>query len=154
MELEPGILWAWARTDLGRQYETFSLDGGETWTPAAPSAFTGPMSPLSIKRLPDGSLLAVYNPIPLYNGRPEIVNGVWTGGRTPLCLARMRNRTQGAPHPIAIEDDPASGYCYVSIFPAKDGVLLSYCAGGPNDGSCLNRLRIRKIRYEELPTEA
>ena len=154
VELEPGMLWAWARTDLGRQYETFSLDGGETWTPAAPSAFTGPMSPLPIKRLPDGSLLAVYNPIPLYNGRPEIVNGVWTGGRTPLCLARMRNRTQSAPHPIAIEDDPASGYCYVSIFPAKDGVLLSYCAGGPNDGSCLNRLRIRKIRYEELPAEA
>ena len=118
------MLWAWARTDLGRQYETFSLDGGETWTPAAPSAFTGPMSPLSIKRLPDGSLLAVYNPIPLYNGRPEIVNGVWTGGRTPLCLARMRNRTQSAPHPIAIEDDPASGYCYVSIFSSPK---TAYC---------------------------
>ena len=37
----------------------------------------------------------------------------------------MRNRTQSAPHPIAIEDDPASGYCYVSFFPAKDGLLLS-----------------------------
>ena len=151
VEMGAGVLWGWARTDLGRQYETFSMDGGETWTPASPSAFTGPISALSMKHLPDSTLLAVYNPIPLYNGRPVHVNGVWTGGRTPLSLVRLRGHARGELQPTAIEDDPGSGYCYISLFLANDGVLLSYCAGGLGDGACLNRLRVRKIRYEELP---
>ena len=150
VELRSGMLWGWARTDLGRQYETFSPDGGNTWTPAAPSAFTGPISPLSMKALPDGSLLAVYNPIPLYNGRSDRVNGVWNGGRTPLCMARIQPGARNQVIPVILEEDPASGYCYTSIFLARDGVLLSYCAGGTADGACLNRIRIRKIRYEEL----
>ncbi|MEG0767860.1 MAG: sialidase family protein, partial [Clostridia bacterium] len=44
IELASGVLWGWARTDLGRQYEMFSMDGGETWTCAQPSRFTSPNS--------------------------------------------------------------------------------------------------------------
>lgn len=149
-EPAPGLLWGWARTDLGRQYETFSYDDGESWTPAQPSAFTSPVSPLCVRPLPDGRLLAVYNPVPLYNGRAETVDGVWTGGRTPLCLALAPAGGRTFSPPAAVEDDPASGYCYTSIFMAKDGVILAYCAGGRADGACLNRLRIRKIAYAEL----
>ena len=32
VELSNGVIWSWARTDLGRQFEMFSLDGGGTWT--------------------------------------------------------------------------------------------------------------------------
>ena len=49
IEMAPGQLWGWARTDLGRQYEMFSNDGGETWSLPAPSRFTSPNSPLSIR---------------------------------------------------------------------------------------------------------
>lgn len=49
VELKNGVLWAWARTDLGRQYEMFSMDGGEHWSDSQPSWFTGPCSPLSVK---------------------------------------------------------------------------------------------------------
>ncbi|NBR59433.1 MAG: exo-alpha-sialidase, partial [Opitutaceae bacterium] len=71
VEMPNGVLWGYARTDLGRQYEFFSHDGGNTWTVPQPSRFSSPVSPLSIKRLPDSKLLlAVWNPIPNYQTRP------------------------------------------------------------------------------------
>jgi len=48
VELEGGILWAFMRTSGGCHYQSFSFDGGDTWTDAAPSRFTGPCSPLSV----------------------------------------------------------------------------------------------------------
>ena len=150
LELRPGLLWGWARTDLGRQYECFSMDDGEHWTPAEPSRFTSPLSPLSARRLPDGRVLAVYNPVPLYNDRPERVGGVWTGGRTPLCIALSGADGRSFSAPVAVEEDAGSGYCYTAILPVAGGVLLAYCAGGPGDGSCLARLRIRRISNREL----
>ena len=82
IELKNGSLWAWARTDLGRQYEMFSVDDGNTWTAPAPSAFTGPCSPLSMKRIPhNGNLVAIWNPIPNYQTKILSKAG-W--GRTPF----------------------------------------------------------------------
>ena len=92
----------------------------------------------------------MYNPIPLYNGRPHTIDGVWTGGRTPLCIRIAPAGTKAFSGLTVLEDDPISGYCYTSIFMAKDGVILAYCAGGREDGACLNKLRIRKIAYAEL----
>ena len=148
VQLENGVLWSFFRTDMGCQYESFSFDDGEHWTAVQPSPFTGPPAPLSVKKLRNGRLLAVWNPIPSYNGKNTSPNGVWTGGRTPLvcALGEADGRTFGAPIPL--ETDPDSGYAYTSIFEAPDGgVLLAYCAGGKNDGGMLNRLRISKLRF-------
>lgn len=146
LQLTDGRLWCYIRTNAGRQYETFSEDDGKTWSPLVPSWFTSPCSPLSTKRLRDGRILAVWNPIPVYNGRSERPGGVWTGARTPLVYAISTDEGKNWSEPIAIETDENSGYCYVAIHEAADGgVLLAYCAGGPIDGSTLNRLRIRKL---------
>lgn len=150
VELSPGVLWGWARTDIGRQYEMFSVNGGMSWTTAQPSGFTSPCSPLCMKRLDDGRLVAVWNPVPIANGQSEIIDGIWTGGRTPLVIAFSSDNGNTFPDPIVIEDEKNRGYCYTAIHPIADGILLAYCAGGPEDGSCLCRLRIRKIRWEEL----
>lgn len=150
LQLTDGRLWCYVRTKAGRQYETFSEDDGKTWGPLLPSWFTGPCSPLSTKRLRNGSILAVWNPIPLYNGRSERPGGVWTGARTPLVYAVSTDEGQNWSEPIAIETDENSGYCYVAIHEAADGgILLAYCAGGTIDGSTLNRLRIRKLFLNE-----
>lgn len=144
LELANGMLYGWARTDLGCQYEMFSSDSGQTWTPASPSFFTSPRSPLSIKRDPGtGNLLAVWNPVPEYLTRP--VQPVWNGGRTPLVCAISPDDGRSWQEPLVLEDDPASGYCYTAIHFLEDALLLAYCAGGPSDGGCLNRLRIRKM---------
>ena len=150
LQLTDGRLWCYVRTKAGRQYETFSEDDGKTWGPLLPSWFTGPCSPLSTKRLRNGSILAVWNPIPLYNGRSERPCGVWTGARTPLVYALSTDEGQSWSEPIALETDENSGYCYVAIHETTDdGILLAYCAGGTSDGSTLNRLRIRKLHIDK-----
>lgn len=151
LELSPGLLWGWFRTDLGRQYECYSVDGGLSWTSAQPSAFTSPCSPLSMKRLPDGRICAVWNPVPIYNGRTELPGGTWTGGRTPMVLALSGDNGKTFTPPMVLEEDDSRGFCYCAIHPARGGLLLAYCAGGPEDGSCLCRLRIRRLGWDELP---
>jgi sialidase-1 len=149
IELNSGVIYQWMRTDQGSQYESFSLDCGDTWTIPAPSRFTSPLSPLSMKRVPEsGKLLAVWNPIPNYNGC-KIGKAGW--GRTPLVLATSINHGKSWSDSVVIEDDPEHGYCYTAIHFAGDFVLLAYCAGGIEDHTCLSRSVIRRIKLSELP---
>ena len=68
----------------------------------------------------------------------------------PLVYAISSDEGKNWSEPIAIETDENSGYCYVAIHEAADGgILLAYCAGGPIDGSTLNRLRIKKLFLED-----
>ena len=149
LELEPGILWGFARTDLGRQYEMFSLDNGDTWTGAEPSRFTSPNSPLSMKRDQTGAIWTVWNPVPEYNGRVKETD-IFTGGRTPYVIAVSRDNGQTFSEGVAFETEKDHGYCYCAMCFLEDGMLLGYNAGGPEDGSCLAKTRIRKIGWEEL----
>lgn len=148
IELQDNILWAWARTDLGRQFEMFSLDGGDVWTTTQPSRFTSSCSPLSMKRLPNGNIIAIWNPIPGYNGRETFPK--WTGGRNPLVYAISTDNGKTFSDPIAFESEEGHGYCYISIFVGEDAILLGYCAGGQEDGSTLCMTRIRRIPMSEL----
>lgn len=145
IELTDGRLWCWIRTDSGRQYETFSSDGGETWSTPLPSAFSSAVSPLCMKRLSSGHLLAVWNPVPVYNGISQYHGKVWLAARTPLSYAISRDGGNTFSKPIAIETDPNRGFCYTAIHETKNGILLAYCAGGVEDGDCRNRLRITKL---------
>ncbi len=149
IELTPGVLYAYFRTDLGRQYESVSIDGGASWSPVMPSRFTAPASPLLIKRNEySGKLYAVWNPVPEYYGRPKVK--VWTGGRTPLVIAEGEfggcGIRWGAPK--VIEDDPEAGFCYPAMmFLSEREAVMSYCAGGveETDEMCVVRTRIRKV---------
>lgn len=82
VQLANGNIWCFIRTVLGRQYEVFSEDNGETWSVPCPSEFTSAESPMSIKKLKDQKLIALWNPIPNYDGRGWRVEGVFTGKRT------------------------------------------------------------------------
>ena len=144
--LENGSLYGWARTDLGRQYEFYSHDGGLHWTAPAPSRFTSPLSPMSVKRLGNGQLIAIWNPVPLDNITKE---NKATGNRTPLVYALSNDGKQWQA-PVVIENDPNCGYCYTAILEWKGALLLAYCAGSAADrGSCLNRLRIRRLTLDQ-----
>lgn len=145
-ELENGNVWCFIRTKLGRQYETFSEDFGASWSSLQPSPFTSPESPMSVKKLKNGNLFTVWNPIPLYNGRSQNVEGVWTGARTPLVFAVLNKEGDFVSEYKEIETDEKAGFCYCAIHETENGdILLGYCAGGVSDGGCLNKIRIRKI---------
>ena len=148
VELVNGTLWAWGRTNLGSQYQFFSWDSGETWSQAAPSRFTAPNSPMSIKRIPNTNrFLAIWNPAPNYETRPLKPIG---GDRTPLVGATGLGPAQEWTPAYIIEgqDGVDAGYHYTAIHFTNDAVLLAYCAGNEQDKHRLNRLRIRKISLD------
>lgn len=151
-ELPGGVVRLHARTDLGRQYESFSFDGGMNWTAAQPGPFTSPDSPMRIAQNPyTGHYYAVWNPIPNYNGRPD---GAVHWGRNPLVMAKSVDGVHFS-SPVVVENDPTRGYCYPAIFfvDAKT-VLLSYCSGGPvfeklvGGAHVLSETTIRRIVIE------
>ena len=146
VELPNGDIWAWARTDQGRQYEFFSSDGGETWTEPRPSRFTSPQSPLSMRAVPGTKqLLAIWNPIPNYQTRPLTRPA---RDRTPLVGAMgegLLDATWSAPFLVDENNAMGEGYAYVAIHFTGKSVLLAYCAGGTADKIELARLRVRKI---------
>ncbi len=147
VELQNGVLWAFARTDQLVQYECFSLDGGEHWTQAQPSRFTGCNSPMQIKRMPGSNdLVAVWNPVPNYNGR-VLVPG--NGGRTPIVFARSADDGQTWTEPTVLDGREDSGYCYPGLFFTRDGhMLVSYCSGSTQQENCLANTTIRKVRLQ------
>ena len=52
VELRDGRLMMYCRSNGGSQYVSHSQDGGETWSPLGPSRIISPLSPASIKRIP------------------------------------------------------------------------------------------------------
>lgn len=145
IELNENLLWAYMRTDMMFQYESFSFDQGDTWTQPQPSRFTSPCSPMLVVRRPDnGWLYAVFNPIPEYLGRNAPKT---SGGRTPIVfsISEDNGKTWGEEQIIA--DDPVRGYCYPAVFFTKDGcMLVSYCSGSPEQLSCLAETTISKVK--------
>lgn len=76
VELSDGRLWMIVRTAQDRHYQSFSTDGGETWSEATPSPFYGTITMPTLFRMQDGRLLFFWcNTTPL----PELAtaNGVW-----------------------------------------------------------------------------
>lgn len=66
VELKSGRLWCLLRTSLDRHYETYSEDGGATWSRLRPSPFWGTITMKTFHRLPDGRLMLVWtNATPL-----------------------------------------------------------------------------------------
>ena len=152
---EPGILerendiYMFSRTNYGCQYEAaLSKDLTPIYEPR-PSEFTSPPSPMQIKNV-GGTVYAVYNPIPLYNGRKwSWADGAW--GRTPIVIRKSTDGGYTFGKLNILDDDENHGYCYPALFPCNDGrMLISYCCGSAEDGYCLCRLCIREIYTETI----
>ena len=144
--LPDGSVYGYFRTDRGFQFESFSADGGAHWTRPVPSRFTAPESPMLIRQNPyTGVYYAVWNPIPIYNGRLDSEKRWIHAGRTPLVLAQSENGLDFSRYAV-LEDLPDHGYCYPAmLFLSENEMLLSYCCGGAEDGMCLARTCIRRV---------
>lgn len=147
VELPNGVLYAYFRTDMMFHYESVSIDGGAHWFNPQPSRFSGPCSPLQIKQNPyNGKFYAVWNPIPEYPGRVTNEQAWFTGGRSPLVIAESDDGYNFS-EPEVVESDETHGYCYPAMhFLNENEMLLAYCSGGPDDGMCLCRTTIRKVK--------
>ena len=132
VECSDGSVLLWIRTNAGCQYFSRSTDRGETWSEPKPSPLVSPLSPASIKRLPTGDLVAVWND---HASRPEMkayraAQHKWANGwRSPLAAALSSDDGRTWRAAKMIEDDPDGWFCYTAIQPLDDEtVLLGYCA--------------------------
>ncbi|MBM3935214.1 MAG: exo-alpha-sialidase [SAR202 cluster bacterium] len=61
-EVSPGKLVMMMRTKVGRLYQSWSMDNGETWTLPFPTSLAADTTPAQIRRIPStGHLLIVWN---------------------------------------------------------------------------------------------
>lgn len=126
VELEDGLLWMVIRTTTGRLYESFSSDGGETWSQSEPTAFRSANAPAGLLRLRDGRIMMCWNHCqgePIFDGigyaRQSLVaairgrDGIWRGYREVVRLLPG--------------NDPDHSVCYPWMTELADGnVLVGY----------------------------
>lgn len=154
IELPDGTLYGFFRTNADYQYESFSYDGGITWTDPVPSKFESPLSPLTMGRNPySGKYYAVWNP---YRDDPQSVEhprfrNTW--GRTPLAIAESEDGIHFCEFKL-LESDIHRGYCYSAIyFLSENEALVSYCSGGgdivPLQRTTVSLLTIKKNTYKK-----
>ncbi len=93
VELKNGQIYALVRTDSNMSYESFSRDGGNTWSKPEPSPFYGSLIMSTLGRLADGQLICLWtNTAPM----PELAHrgGAWEDvftARGALHVALSRN---------------------------------------------------------------
>lgn len=108
----PNRLQALGRTRQGRVFETWSEDGGESWTPLALTALPNPNSGTDAVTLRDGRHLLVYNATPK--------------GRSPLNLAVSRDGRQWEAA-LVLENEQGAEFSYPAIIQTADGLVhVSY----------------------------
>ena len=129
VELKDGRLMMLCRTALGRQYGSWSEDGGITWSsPAEPTNIISPRMPCAIERIPaTGDILLVW--VDHSDAPLSLLGGYFGGKATPLRAAISRDEAVTWENVKTLEDDPKGWYPYPAIEFVGDRVLLAYCAG-------------------------
>lgn len=131
------------------QWQSFSKDGGQVWSPPTRSVFRSPCSPLQMKRIPKtGHLLAVWNDHSEHFKVPKPKPISWA--RTPLVSAISKDEGKTWKHFLLIESAPDHGFCYPAIHFTDEAVLLAYNAGGKTTRNPLDRQRVRRMTYDAL----
>jgi len=142
VELKQGRLMLYMRASGGTQFQSFSEDGGLTWSMATPVAIPSPISPASIKRIPKtNDLLLVWN----NNGASG--PGYFKSIRSPLTIAISKNEGKSWKLIKNIEDDPNGMFCYTAIHFTKSHVLLGYGVGLGLPNTHIRRLSLNWL-YE------
>lgn len=97
--------------------ESWSTDGGKTWSEMKASALPNNNSGTDAVTLKDGRQLLVYN--------HNLPNASWVNGkgsRTPLNVAITKNGKAWSAA-LILEDSPISQYSYPSVIQTKDGMV-------------------------------
>jgi predicted neuraminidase len=117
---ENGRIRAFARTDLGCQYESYSDDDGITWTQPMPNRnFTSPCAPMMMKRAGKYTV-ALLNPIPRFI---TATYGV-VDDRSPLVC--MISEDDGRSFPVVQVLDNRGHVRYPDMFDGGDYFLVGY----------------------------
>jgi len=97
--------------------ESWSIDGGKTWSEMKPSSLPNNNSGTDAVTLKDGRQLLVYNHV---KPADSLKNG--KGARTPLNVAVSKDGIKWYAA-LILEDSPISQYSYPSVIQSKDGFV-------------------------------
>ncbi len=150
-ELEDGTVWMFIRTAYGHQYESFSKDGGETWSAIRPNfTFASPLSPMQVKAVGEYTV-AIFNPVPraawAIMAEKKDYWHVW--GRTPFAVSVSDDTGKNFVRTYLLEDDISNDYCYPAILEGDGYFLAAYYHSNGTDVA-LNSQRIMKVSYDEI----
>lgn len=148
-ELPDGTLWCYARSGLGWQFNAFSHDGGQTWSPMVPNFdFSAPPSPMVIKKAGPYTV-SVFNPVPRHVDSPA----KRLFGRTPIIFGAAPADQVKVEKYYALEDDLNNAYCYPLVCEGTDSFLVAY-EHSADTSDCHTAIKMVKIRYDEIRLDA
>ena len=131
LKLKDGRLKVLCRSRNGKLAQSYSSDGGETWTNVTLSDVPNNQSGTDAVTLKDGRHALIYNDF-------ETVSGTKKGPRTPLSIA-LSDDGETWRHVLTLEDSPISQYSYPAIIQGKDGTL-----------HCVYTWRRQKVAYKNI----
>ena len=148
IELKDGRVLQIIRTQTGRLWHSYSSDGGDTWTEAAPWTIEAPEAPSTLARHPvTGDWLLVWNPHVTWSNPEKTVLGTNHGGpRTPLAAMVSHDEGRTWSTPRNLESDASATYAYTSVTFHDGRALLSYYHS-PAPGKLLS-LKFRSVPLE------
>lgn len=109
-----GKLQAICRSKTGKVVETWSSDGGETWSPVAQTPLPNPNSGTDAVTLKDGRHVLIYNHV-------EKTPGKWGGPRSPLNVAFSNDGKTW--QPVVILESESGEYSYPAVIQTADGLV-------------------------------
>jgi hypothetical protein len=138
LQLKDGRVWMLIRTQMGRFYESFSVDDGKTWSAALPTSLIASDAPAGLVRLSDGRIVMILNRslrFPYaYGGRHMLHAAISDDdGRTWHAYREVvRDPLRGQPPPPSGDFGPAYPYPAVS---RDDKIIFAVaCATGTRGG--------------------
>lgn len=142
-----GIVFGWAASDLGYQYEFSSRDGGETWFQPQPSYFTSAEAPMDIAILKGGQWIAAINPIPPYLSSEQ--------GHNCNRLVYLVSQDEGTKWSNAVLLEESDGrnntrFWHPMIYPLDDHVLFIYQIASENGTSVRSEIVIRRVSLRTI----
>jgi alpha-L-rhamnosidase len=129
--------------------ESWSKDGGKTWSPLQPSVLPNNNSGTDAVTLKDGRQLIVYNHVKPADSLPR-----GKGARTPLNVAVSKDGKKWYAA-LILEDSPISQYSYPAVIQSADGMVhfvytwrrqkIKYVKVNPA------KLKLQEIKNEQWP---
>lgn len=124
IEMEDDRVWMVIRTTNGRLFESWSSDGGETWTVAEPTPFRSSNAPAALVSLGGGRMLMAWNHC---KGEP-FVNGVCYARQSLVAAVRSEDGSWYGYREIAHldpDDHPDHSVCYPWLVKLPNGRMLA-----------------------------
>jgi hypothetical protein len=131
VELNDGRVWMIIRTQTGYLFESFSGDGGETWSVARRTIFRASNAPAGVLRLRDGRLVMVWN----NEFGPPFRDGISYSRQSLVMAIQDGKNWRGYRELVTFgEGDNLNGYGgarYPFLVEARDGsILVPYAEDG------------------------